>query len=614
LRFFISNHENTEPNCFKRGKACKAVRAVIKLIEVMSIFYGKNANAQKRECTKRNLSGLWISLWLLLLCSTHFTYGQALEHGVLPKPLLWVKADSAVLGATQWGDISGNGYNLLPQSGTLPEQFARLNFNKAFELDNEYFTASGLPFANRDMTAIVLYRIADTAEQALWQIPVDSNRVGLTSRQLLGTWGDMHYRDSNEQITIVHTLFRNWKRTNGLSESYDFQLLKADSLPFYGRVSECLLFDWHIDDTTLVQYISYLSLKYGITLFETDYLSSSKRMIWDYHNHPAYSYSIAGLGRDDTLGLYQKQSYMLDEKIVTGLNELAATNEDNSGILANGDYMIWGFDSSLLERTGMIYLDNGEEFEVYGNGLYAGTRNAGGQNAEEQNAEGENAEGQNAGGQNAEEQNAEGENVALYTFMTVDGSSWNGTIENYYLLIDRSGTGEFRPEDIVFYMPDFVDTNSILHFSNIQWDTDNNGSDRFCFTYVPVDTILSNRNLVMNSGDRGQKDRGQKDEGAKGQKERIKDKKEAGIKAEEGNAYRVYPNPSERDFVLEVDFVQQSDIMVKLFNPEGKIMDRQTAAGRKNYRFPYQLSVSGQYLLEISGGGETRTLKVVINK
>ena len=42
-------------------------------------------------------------------------------------------------------------------------------------------------------------------------------------------WGDMHYRDSNEQITIVHILFRNWKRTNGLSESYDFQNLVCNN-------------------------------------------------------------------------------------------------------------------------------------------------------------------------------------------------------------------------------------------------------------------------------------------------------------------------------------------------------------------------------------------------
>jgi hypothetical protein len=352
--------------------------------------------------------------------------------------------------------------------------------------------------------------------------------------------------------------------------------LKADSLPFIGKVAECLLFDWHIDDTTLVQYISYLSLKYGITLFKTDYLSSAKRMVWDYHNNPDYSYSIAGLGRDDTLGLYQKQSYMLDEKIIIGLNELAATNEDNSGLLANGDYMIWGFDSSLLEQNGIIYLDNGEEFEVYGNGLFQGT------------------------------------NGAPYTFMTVDGSSWNGAIENYYLLIDRSGTGEFRPEEIVFYVPDYVDTNNILHFSYIQWDTDSNGIDRFCFTYVPVDTILQNRNLLAN-GENGEQRAGGKDKGIKDKKIKDKGIKDKKINGGEENEYRLYPNPSEGDFVLEVDFVEKSDIVVKLFNPEGKLMDTKTASGRQNYRFPYQLSVSGQYLLEISGCEETKTLKLIIN-
>ena len=520
------------------------------------------------------------TILLSLLFGSISMFAQLPANSPLSKPILWVKTDSAVLEAMQWRDISGHGYNLIPQSGTLPNYFSRLNFNKAFELEDEYFTASGLPFANRDMTAIVLYRVADTAEQALWQIRTGNSRVGLTSRQLLGTWGDMHYRDSNERITIVHTLFRNWDWKNSLPSSYTFELLSADSLPFHGRVSECLLFDWHIDDTTLIQYISYLSLKYGITLYETDYLSSSKQKVWDYHNHPDYSYSIAGLGRDDTLGLYQKQSYMLDEKIITGLQELAATNEENLGTLANGDYLIWGFDSSLLERTGMVYLDNGEEFEVYGNGLYQGTKGL----------------------------TSEGTNDTPYTFMTVDGSSWQGTITNYYLLVDRSGTGAFRPEDIVFYVPDYVDTNNVLYFSDIQWDTDHNGIDRFCFTYVPVDSLLRDRNLLANGGSNEQQRGG--DNGAKSRRDsRLKDKN---INA--GNSYRLYPNPSERDFILEVDFAEKSNVTVKLYNPEGKLMDTKSATGRQTYRFPYQLSVSGQYLLEISGGGETKTLKAVINK
>ncbi|MDR1345768.1 MAG: T9SS type A sorting domain-containing protein [Bacteroidales bacterium] len=519
-------------------------------------------------------------LFFTIFLSLHYLIISAQPSDTLPRPILWVKADSAILGAAQWHDISGNGYNLLPHSGALPDTFARLNFNRAFELENDYFTASGLPFVNRDMTAITLYQMADTAEQAIWQIPIDSNRAGLTSRQLLGTWGDISYRDSNALFTIVHTLFRNWDWKNSLPTDYRFELLKADSLPFRGKVAECLLFDWHIDDTTMVEYISYLSLKYGITLFKTDYLSSDKRMIWDYSNNPDFSYSIAGLGRDDRLGLYQKQSYMLDEKIVTGFGEIAPTNESNPAILSDGEYMIWGFDSSLLSRNGVVYLDNGEEFEVYGNGLFQRTK------------------GREIGGwENAEQ------GVERTVFMTVDGSEWDGSIENYYLLIDRSGTGEFRPGEIDFYMPDYVNSNNILHFSNIQWDADSNGIDRFCFTYVPVDSILSNRSLVINGGNSG-------DKNGNDQK-RIKNQK---ITDEKANAYKVYPNPSEGNFVLEADFAERSDITVKLYSPEGKIMDTKTATGQQNYRFLYQLSVSGQYLLEVSGGGETKILKIVINK
>ncbi|MDR1113340.1 MAG: hypothetical protein LBL18_06255, partial [Bacteroidales bacterium] len=200
---------------------------------------------------------------------------------------------------------------------------------------------------------------------------------------------------------------------------------------------------------------------------------------------------------------------------------------------SEGEYMIWGFDSLLLNRNGMIYLDNGEEFEIYGNGLFQRTKGR-----------------EDEGLENTEQ------GIPQTVFMTVDGSEWEGTIENYYLLIDRSGTGEFRPGEIDFYMPDRADSNNVLHFSNIQWDADNNGIDRFCFTYVPVDSILSNRNLVINGGN-GEDKSGNDQKRIKGQK----------IRGEKANAYKVYPNPSEGNFVLEADFAERSDITVKMYSP-----------------------------------------------
>ena len=73
-------------------------------------------------------------------------------------PTAWLRADSAVLNAPSWVDVSGNGFNATPSSGTMPAAFSRMNFNKCFEVGGaETFT---LPLGindSRQSDVIVVY-------------------------------------------------------------------------------------------------------------------------------------------------------------------------------------------------------------------------------------------------------------------------------------------------------------------------------------------------------------------------------------------------------------------------------------------------------------------------
>lgn len=524
---------------------------------------------------------------------------QPLEEWNFPYPTLWVKAGECVPGMPMWQDVTGNGYRLVPQSGMLPDTFSRLNFNPAFYMENDYFTAPDFSFRNSDITGMIVYRITDSLnEQALWSVKIDSvSWVGLTTQRMLHETGAQTYTEENEMMTIVNTLFRSWE-SRGDSIPNEFFLLYADSLPFSGDIAECLLFDWSLDYTTLVQYISYLSLKYGITLFETDYLDGHRRVVWDYQNYPEYSYSIAGLGKDSVTGLEQRQSYMMDNRIIVAYHEIAPTNEENPTILTEGNFLVWGFDSARLNKIGMLHFEDGFEIEMYGNGLLQRTDSL------------------------SEEAYSE-----INTEMRVDGTGWKGNPANYYLLIDRSGTGEFLKEDIVFYMPLTVDSNYTLYFSGIEWDSDGNGKDRFCFTYVPIDSLLEHRislladssgkresysllftgdelSAALNSGD-----------DSWGSESNFDDDSQNQFPLQEltKNNYQLYPNPSTGYFTLKVDYWETSPITVKLYSPEGKLLQVNTGKDSQHYQFNYHVRVSGQYLLEIIGGGEQKTLKLIIN-
>lgn len=55
---------------------------------------------------------------------------------------------------------------------------------------------------------------------------------------------------------------------------------------------------------------------------------------------------------------------------------------------------------------------------------------------------------------------------------------------NYFLLIDHSGTGNFKANDVEYIFCNEVDlSRSKLKFNNIFWDSDNNGRESFTFGY-----------------------------------------------------------------------------------------------------------------------------------
>lgn len=60
-----------------------------------------------------------------------------------------------------------------------------------------------------------------------------------------------------------------------------------------------------------------------------------------------------------------------------------------------------------------------------------------------------------------------------------------------YMLIDRSGTGKFLPEDVTLIKSDETDKRrGKVIFNNVLWDTDNNTTDVFTFGYYTSDFLV----------------------------------------------------------------------------------------------------------------------------
>ena len=510
-------------------------------------------------------------------------------------PTAWLRADSAVLNASSWMDVSGNGYDAMPSSGTMPATFSRMNFNKCFEVGGaETFT---LPLGindSRQSDVIVVYETYDTvSENALWQVQLDTaKRIGQTTRRILNDNGQITYDTANRLKPVVNYLAQSWRTPEVCAPT--LTLCTADSLPLHGRVAEALYFDHRISDTAVIQWISYLAVKYGVTLAQTDYLDSRRNVIWDYTDYPSYSTSIAGVGRDDSVGLCQKQTYYADGQVVFGVNQLAQTNEENVSAIADGDFIVFGMEG-VLPAVSEIYTQSGEIYEVIGRSMVQVTGGAHIYNT-----------------------------FVLLDTAAVGTRSIASQQDAPVLLIDRSGTGEFPAGELEQVLSAGTDSAGHYVYNNIHWDADQSGRDFFCFAVTMPDTMGTPKALAVDSD--GENGTTQDIGNATGVKAndysplQTRDNDATFSKSSvNGNSpfliphYKLHPNPNHGNFTVEIAYPEAQDVAVTVYDSDGRLLLTMNGKGQRAYRFENSVPTAGHYLIDITSPLEHKTLKMVVH-
>lgn len=509
----------------------------------MKIFVFLHPSKLKTNIMKKTILSV-ISICIFSLC-----FSQNIVA-----PSVWLRADSAVLGAASWRDVSGNGFDATPSSGTLPSAFSRMNFNKCFEVNGDLnfgIPTNGIPTEKAD--AIIVYETMDSVqENGLWSLQLDStSEVGLTSHRILSEHGGITYDTTNSTRVVTNYLSQSWKVSPNANQVIHIGI--ADSIPFKGRISEFVIFDKHLEDTALTQWLSYLGIKYGVTLRKSNYLDSKKQCVWNYEMIPAYSYSIAGVGRDDLFGLCQKQTLYADGHITFGLGFPVAENQENTSSLSDGEFIVIGMDSNALQHPTRLYLPNDEEHTVIGRSIVQCT----------------------------------GGNIPQYsTFIELDRHLFGDSIRPV-LIIDHSGTGEYPMSMLEIIQPDTTNEHGNYMFYNLHWDADGNGRDAFCISVFSemMHEEAATRSTTVKSN------------------ESIDS---------QSNIYLLTPNPSQGRYRLEIELSEISDVSVSVNTSDGKSVRTMSGEGSRYYVFEGFEDTPGLYLVEIVSRLEHKTLKMII--
>ncbi|MDX1943590.1 MAG: LamG-like jellyroll fold domain-containing protein [Saprospiraceae bacterium] len=326
---------------------------------------------------------------------SHFTIGTKLVAPACVQESnisAWWKADYNATGAS-WSDFSGNGKNATQTNplyqGSLVT--SALNFNPALDFDgtddhllmdiddirSSNYSYFAVGFREDNSLNYILGTPGGSANVDL-HFGYNSNtvlRLGQFSNDLdltvpafdnpADTIPYLHFGRLDQSVGHLIQERRNGTRYNAtntnttpLSGTTQEYIGRYSTNYYNGKMAEVIVYREALTDAEARQVMSYLGIKYGLTLevfspaTTYDYTTSTGSNIWSAVNNYDYRFNIAGIGRDSCTELYQKQSRSTNSGSIVTMALGAAvetTNDANTSTLTDLSFLVWGHNNGSLD-------------------------------------------------------------------------------------------------------------------------------------------------------------------------------------------------------------------------------------------------------------------------
>jgi len=366
-------------------------------------------------------------------------------------------------------DAFSNSDNLINYNPTIP-----------FDGKSDYLEVDESISILSQMTIFTVFKTENDSitEAGVWALQGEESTLGLTTKRGYSSSEQSFYSGVEKDKVVLHTFLQLYRNNQAYPNKKTFIGLGATrknspNTHFKGNIAEVIGYKRRLRGSKRQQIETALAIKYGITLSNGEnYISSNKKVIWNAEEDTIYTNNVAGIGRDDELGLYQKQSSSSNEAefLVISATEKALSNEENTAELQNRNFLVWGdnnLDIQLEEPS-----EEGKPTLLKRQWLVKAT------------------------GSKAKE---------ISTQLQIDANKLFDGLKaknDYLLVVDKSGEGSFLTENIEYITADDLTEDGILIFNNIFWDTDKTGKDIFTFTVKEelAPSLTSENNLVCPHG------------------------------------------------------------------------------------------------------------------
>ncbi len=301
-------------------------------------------------------------------------------------PDLWLKAESVSEGDNVWRDITNN--NLFIENSSLFERGALINYNPTISFENVVDNLSIL-LDDSDLehiTAFIVFRNGVSEEEnPIWGTTnTQSHKILVSNMNIYDEFNRFEYSYGQIVEPLLVSISKYWDKVNedenvglffgGNNEMFDSK--------FDGDIAEFMLFKEPLSKTDYDIINSYLSLKYGIEILQTNYLNPYGDIILNSDENSDYFAKIFGLGRNSSYNLHQKQSHSIDNAVSIAIGDFYNDNSLNNNILPKDSYLFvsndgaeYGEGVSLYNSQSSSLLLNSSKWRISSYGTYINDEN-----------------------------------------------------------------------------------------------------------------------------------------------------------------------------------------------------------------------------------------------
>jgi hypothetical protein len=356
-----------------------------------------------------------VSMLFLMVFLTKFSNAQTSNFPQLKRTALWLKAHDVEYDTAggnlvnYWGDVSTKGTNSM-DSVFGGVQYVRTGLNMhpavSYTTATQYVSAKGFQFGNPKSGEMFI----------VMQNKASSNLATTGQKLPIQSWGntsgdELFWNNYNSYFGFGSSARKNWawnstsyatsgfdplypslinisSKTNSWSysqQTYVTGIPKQNNYAttsntvfwntsvattsklgngFIGDIYEVIVFDTALNLTERRKVRTYLSVKYGMMMDSIHYASDGA-VIFNPASVGTQKYQVFTIGRDDAMGLNQKQSGGNDDVdgtgLIIGIGSLAGINEENtSTFTTDKSYFSWShnflapsYRTSLIGPTGV---------------------------------------------------------------------------------------------------------------------------------------------------------------------------------------------------------------------------------------------------------------------